>query len=122
MRTAHTPGPWKFTGQTSQQVRLEAADGTDGGGACGSISAKDPKNRYGQTVVFLPHNRDARKDNEWLANAHLIAAAPVMLEALEAASEWLNDMGCEHAESEPDMQCTVCIVNRAIAQAKGRAA
>ena len=52
------------------------------------------------------------------ANATLIAAAPELLAALNAASEWLNDMGCEH--EEPDLTCVVCLVNAAINKAEGR--
>ena len=52
------------------------------------------------------------------ANATLIAAAPELLAALKAASEWLNDMGCEH--EEPDLTCVVCLVNAAINKAEGR--
>ena len=53
-----------------------------------------------------------------LSDASLIAAAPELLAALNAASEWLNDMGCEH--EEPDLRCVVCLVNAAINKAEGR--
>ncbi|HEU4343717.1 MAG TPA: hypothetical protein VFU31_19375 [Candidatus Binatia bacterium] len=50
-----------------------------------------------------------------MEQARLIAAAPDLLAALEAAAEWLNDMGCEHEEPCPD--CVVCKVNGTIAKA-----
>lgn len=90
----HTPAPWHLTYTTAAQARKEArarGENTDGGGACGTITAADPANRYGQTVVFLPHNRDIAKDTECEANARLIAAAPDLLAALEnllAHPEW----------------------------------
>ena len=40
-----------------------------------------------------------------------------LVAALNAASEWLNDMGCEH--EEPDLTCVVCLVNAAINKAEG---
>ena len=57
------------------------------------------------------------------ANAHLIAAAPAMYEALRNAAEWLNDMSCEHGTEQDDgmsKDCVVCQVNAALAQAEGR--
>ena len=93
MKTAqHTAGPWKLTYTTAAQARKDAlarGETTDGGGASGTISAADPRNRYGQTVCFLPHNREVMKDAECEANARLMAAAPCMLAALEAAAQSL---------------------------------
>jgi hypothetical protein len=69
-----------------------------------SIETKD-----GETVASFVDNTQYR---------NLIAAAPELLAALKAASEWLNDMGCEH--EEPDLRCVVCLVNAAINKAEGR--
>ncbi len=35
---------------------------------------------------------------------------------LDKASEWLNEMGCEHDEDNPDMGCIVCLVNTTLAK------
>lgn len=89
---AHTAGPWRFAYTSAAQARKEAlASGcnTDGGGATGFITAADPQNRYGQTVAFMPHNRDTSKDAECEANARLMASAPCMLAALEKAAQSL---------------------------------
>lgn len=46
---------------------------------------------------------------------HSINVLPKVMEALEGAAEWLNDMGCDHEDPEPT--CVVCIVNKAIEKA-----
>jgi len=72
---------------------------------------------------YTESDRDYIENNKelclwFLDNYHLSAAAPELLAALKAASEWLNDMGCEH--EEPDLTCVVCLVNAAINKAEGR--
>lgn len=93
----HTPGPWEVVGSrictvANDNERITLAK-TEPGGAFAMSEQQD-------------------------ANARLIAAAPELLAALNAASEWLNDMGCEH--EEPDLTCVVCLVNAAINKAEGR--
>lgn len=96
-KPAHTPGPWEVVGSrictvANDNERITLAK-TEPGGAFAMSEQQD-------------------------ANARLIAAAPELLEALKAASEWLNDMGCEH--EQPDLRCVVCLVNVAINKAEGR--
>jgi len=71
LRTAHTPGPWRH--------------------AAGLIVAD------GGAVATLPHNQGvvrpaARTPDEHAANARLIAAAPELLEALQAFESLVGDV------------------------------
>lgn len=66
MRTKHTPGPWIQVGHWVEHPNEAVAD----------ICTCDP-DAIGQGHL-------QRKDSEIVANARLIAAAPEMLEALQA--------------------------------------
>ena len=94
----HTPGPW-YPHYAKADHCLSS-----------SVWGQEPGN---QVAVIGGKSLEAMN-----ANARLIAAAPELLAALNAASEWLNDMGCEH--EEPDLTCVVCLVNAAINKAEGR--
>ena len=96
----HTPGPWKAVQHPREHKWAWTIEGADG---------------VGQIIARMGLVNDAQAV---AANARLIAAAPELLAALYAASEWLNDMGCEH--EEPDLTCVVCLVNIAIDKAEGR--
>lgn len=112
MKTKHTPGPWKLSFTSAEQARSEAraqGENTDGGGASGSISANDPNNRYGRTIVFLPHHRDVKEDIEREANALLIAAAPELLEAL---AEMVHQQ-TEGPYFHEDEHTPLCPINKA---------
>lgn len=112
MNTAqHTPGPWNVT-----RIAYDIARGIDSG----VREVKAVRNGGYKRYIADVRSIDSQGIDNTEANAALIAAAPDMLEALRAASEWLNDMGCEHNETEPDRRCTVCIVNQAITKAEGR--
>ena len=81
MSGKHTPGPWRFDGPT-----LKGPSYNIGGvNSHGTVEGK--------------------------ANAHLIAAAPELLEALEAAMEW-----AEHCKLPTDIRVRM---ESAIAKAKG---
>jgi len=56
-----------------------------------------------------------RADEQDIANAHLIAAAPDLLEALEAARKWMDDRR-ELAEYVPE----IAMALDALAKAEGR--
>lgn len=70
MKTKHTPGPWMVTDCLDFWVQPEGS--LDSGDFNGIAHCGD---------VAWPGSSE--KHDEWLANAHLISAAPNMLEALE---------------------------------------
>ena len=96
----HTPGPWRTYNMSKNKILKQW-----------HIQRDDCKHDI--ALVSLDVAADERE-----SVANLIAAAPELLAALNAASEWLNDMGCEH--EEPDLTCVVCLVNAAINKAEGR--
>jgi len=98
----HTPGPWKADGYMVRQ------DGSSGSRMIADICYTGPHH-----TPESEYPRSCRIVDE--ANARLIAAAPEMLEALEAADQSLADDGYftdDHARQ---------IVLRAITKAKGKA-
>ena len=96
----HTPRPWRTYNMSKNKILKQW-----------HIQRDDCKHDI--ALVSLDVAADERE-----SVANLIAAAPELLAALNAASEWLNDMGCEH--EEPDLTCVVCLVNAAINKAEGR--
>ena len=69
-KQAHTPGPWKVT--TCLDYWVEPANAPDDGGFHGIAHCGD---------VCWPNH--AEKQDDWEANARLIAASPALLEALK---------------------------------------
>lgn len=77
MKTQHTPGPW--------EPHIYESGGFE------IVSAHERK--------FIITSRNGYQEwdrgNESIDNAHLIAAAPELLEALEAAVSWIEDDRCD---------------------------
>lgn len=84
--TKHTPGPWyaHWGHPTTSRV----------------ASIKSPSRYVGLEVADVYGTDERDLDNENTANAHLIAAAPELLEALEALEDagYLNDIYAPTAE------------------------
>lgn len=85
---SHTPGPWVMT---------------VGGGEIDDAN--------GDSVALLPYSTGR---DEVRANAHLIAAAPELLAACEAAMDWFRDDG-----QEPHAHVSYSMLEAAIAKARG---
>lgn len=71
--TQHTPGPWKVMENWRGKLRIMA----------GNIR-----------IANCPggNNSDPKKQAQGVANAHLIAAAPAMLAALEKAANFIAEI------------------------------
>lgn len=94
-KTKHTPGPWTIEG-------LIESNGV------GAYRIVEPNNTYAVADVYEIEGR--------IENAHLIAAAPEMLEALERCLIQLMII------QDPTDECelTMKLVRGAIAKAKGQ--
>lgn len=106
MSAQHSPGPWRVRlGSKGQPVGIDAPAEMHIPGAVGGIVR--------QNGIGLPSSRTA------LANAHLIAASPDLLEALRilmAATQFINfdrDRHTQFAEARD-------LASAAIAKAEGR--
>ena len=81
----HTPGPWLAQQRTWQR---------------GNVSVFAPKfgrAPYGACVAFIPCSEGVGGADGALANAHLIAAAPDLLEALRGMVDLYDtDDGCKN--------------------------
>ena len=104
MSTAnHTPGPWQLLAEEVDKPYIRVR-GTRLGG------------RYKVANVVTPTFEDVhpREAEETRANARLIAAAPEMLEMLEAVYDWQHGHGS-------GVTCTETDLRKLIAKAKGGA-
>lgn len=70
---SHTPGPWKLVPAKRPSYRF--------------VSANE-WNKFARVVVHMEDNESDSK--EGVANAHLIAAAPELLEAAEKALHYMR--------------------------------
>ena len=113
----HTPGPWHTELVTKTDTQLQA---TLVVGADDSIWPS-----FGRTIAEVGHWRD-RPNSE--ADAHLIAAAPCLLQCLEEVEVWVDADGNKHwcsgigaTVNIKRMECLAkCLPTRAaIAEAKG---
>lgn len=89
MKTTHTPGPWRFEPRKTSPTH--------------EITFGESRFRPTCIVgyVYKGHGLEVAE-----ANARLIAAAPDLLETLEAAAEDVEEMGCTCSDRseghEPD--------------------
>lgn len=99
----HTPGPW------------EHCHASDGRCACGRIYSTSTDTE----VASLASDEDAAQGDERVANAHLIAAAPDMLDALEGilahyvALAESGDAGFWNPEMEPQVLAARAAIKKA---------
>ena len=117
--TKHTQGPWTGKEDDDGEIWVLRPDGQSG--LCRMLPPKG-KFTHGETLEKI----DMHPEN--LANAHLIAAAPDLLEACKEALEALFNLapryrkkGCfGNGAQEDDCICTACILKRAIAKVEGK--
>lgn len=105
--TAHTPGPWR--------AELNAPTAA----MPGHIICTDDDVRHPVASLWVGGGTKGKPTQ--VANAHLIAAAPELLEALEVAVLLMEEDGrcdCPEVENGP---CALCFARAAIGKATGGA-
>lgn len=110
----HTPGPWMQFG-----ARYVWKTGEAGGAVC--IIAEP---ECADSTCFKRVEIDSPRFDEAMANARLIAAAPLLLEALEellTASECADETGYIEGEGFIDLDVIHAKANIALVAAKGDA-
>ena len=106
-KVAHTPGPWL--------IEWNAAQGGEGH----YITDSKDMVELSRIAAVLFHD-DA--DGETRANAHLIAAAPQLLEALQTTAKNLRSWKAASNSGIKTFDSWLEVVEEAIAKAKGGAA
>lgn len=99
--TKHTPGPWEVK-PIGKQLYVEAKDGQ------GFVCDMQINDALGETDS--PHIR---------ADAHLIAAAPAMYEALKEIDDQLDQFTLK-AQEELGLREALLKIRAALAQAEGK--
>jgi hypothetical protein len=95
--TKHTPGPWAIRTAATYRSQVEAIG---------------PKGRADVVARITTPRKGGAEASD--ANAHLIAAAPVMLAALERVERILVNLCNEYPGHQPDLDA----IRAAIAKAK----
>ena len=117
VKAAHTPGPWAYRPQKYDDWGYVRGAQRDDGFYPFICQAKDSR-------ATEADENEARKNgtDPWEANARLIAAAPDLLEALEAmlAHSGVADAGADMKDAED--HAAESKARAAIAKAKGGAA
>jgi len=97
----HTPGPWGWSvdnDDTGKEFKINCTPRIEGGhqsnGASWICSVWTPKT--GKRYSCGHRTRTLRDFVEAQANAFLIAAAPDLLEALEATERYMTETGVSH--------------------------
>lgn len=105
----HTPGPWRLSPESERAEWIADAD------AAHAIDADDPVDgRLFEVAAVWGIDRSDREDDRSLANARLIAAAPELLEAAQAAWNCIGELSPTQARVE-----TAQLLQAAIAKATG---
>lgn len=96
--TKHTPGPWAARKAPERNAYAWDVDGAQG------------------TVPTIARIALVDRVAEVEANAHLIAAAPAMYEALQAAHKLLREWTPSGEDNQGEVEC---LIENALAQAEG---
>lgn len=118
-----TARPWKYHYVSAKQARVETDDGTDGGGASGSIYAPGQSRLFPgkaeSTIAMLPHHRDENEDIERECNAALIAhMANTYEEILDALAALAECSKCQNGCASDDMTCASNMARVALKKAQ----
>ena len=115
---SHTPGPWiaRFNSD-SQLWEIDASPELD----------KGFRGKVSWTLAIVLRGRPNAKKGEAIANAHLLAAAPVLLEVCSYLTDrdWFKDVHSDTCEVRAGATCdcrvgiAIGLAKAAIAAAKG---
>lgn len=115
----HTPGSWHF-GCVGHPDKIQVV-------VCANPDREAPTGLICEVNKYISFNPGTRRSTEAEANAHLIAAAPGLLDVIKAAltghcSGNCPDCNSDHPEDSSDCDLCAWIVKAeaAIAKAEGR--
>jgi hypothetical protein len=103
MKRTHTKGDWIIVREgRDDDISIICEKVPEGGNHIGRFEIV---NSVGGERYQLEGDREKtfNDDSEIIANAHLIAAAPKLLEALEHVTEWLNKLTDWEGVGDPDV-------------------
>lgn len=98
----HSPSPWRRAGKNSGHIWAPDGDGVVQVAIVGAYSSRD----------MLPFNQE-----RWDADAHLIAAAPEMLEVLQSLVRVDDNLSGQKRDDA--MEDVIAAARSAIAKARG---
>ena len=114
MTEQHTPGPWKVEGRTVYALTPNV----------GAHKTPSMVNRFSATIMKCNAGIGGAEDAEVDANVRIIAAAPLMLDTLQAVLEAIDNDDCPFCdavswagEGHGGDECTA--IEDAIAAARG---
>jgi hypothetical protein len=113
----HTPGPWRFATKSNFGNLIEADSGKRGGIGAGLLDEG-----YRTVAMYQACCASERYDDQEenrLANGHLIAAAPELLEALQIAWLWIDNWEPAFVSDEEWTEVAGPLIRAALAKATG---
>lgn len=112
----HTPGPWRVVCHNGSPWEIVPASGRTVECNCADCEADAMGGRTYSNII----ETDSHVYGPTLQDAHLIAAAPEMKEALIAVRDWLESFSVPPTATIDEKERHYEIVHRAIAKAEGR--
>jgi hypothetical protein len=102
LMSKYTPGPWRIAGSTYGERWI--------------VDSESPKTGKQNLIAMLQDHWKGNANGDMDANANLIAAAPLMLEALEMADELIDQLIIDNTDNHAEERAKI---RAAIKAAKG---